>query len=159
MTRHGSAKAAAGDVTKRKAPKKTRTIAANDAAAQELAALRRLSRECASWAFGKGVGTRSALKSDEWKGRGLTRNMVEPLLAELKKGGAKNRRMDAPRDHHNQILTNAERVKLAEWILACAAGQEPKDRTKISAKVKEMLRARHSSNKQRGSISNPSLPA
>ena len=144
-----AAKAAVGGVTKPKTPIKIRTIAANDTAAQELAARRKLSRECALWAHGKGVGVKAALKEDEWKNRGLTRNMVQPLLTELNAGDSKNGRMDAPRDHHNQILTNAERLKLAEWILACAAGQDPKDRTQVSAKVKEMLRARHASNKSR----------
>jgi hypothetical protein len=32
--------------------------------------------------------------------------------------------------------------------LACADGQDPKDRTKISAKLREILRARHKRNKQ-----------
>ena len=34
-------------------------------------------------------------------------------------------------------------------MLACADGQAPKDRAAIAAKVKEMLRARHASNKHR----------
>ena len=45
--------------------------------------------------------------------------MVEPLLRELKAGGE----LDDDRDHHHQILTNNERSKLAQWILACADGQ------------------------------------
>ena len=146
---HNTSHTTTSGVTKRKAPPKIRTISANDAAAQELAARRKLARECALWAHGKGVGVKQALKEDEWKDRGLTRNMVQPLLTELKTGDVKNGRVYAPRDHHSQILTNAERLELAEWMLACAAGQDPKDRTKISAKVKEMLRARHASNKRR----------
>jgi hypothetical protein len=71
--------------------------------------------------------------------------MVEPYLRELKAG----RSIDYPRDHHRQILTNDERRKLAEWLLKCADGQDPKDRSKISAKVREMLRARHASNKKK----------
>jgi hypothetical protein len=71
--------------------------------------------------------------------------MVEPLLRELKANG----KISAERDHHHQILTNEERRKLAEWILSCADGNKPKDRTQISAKVREMLRARHASNKKK----------
>ena len=78
-----AAKAAAGGMTQPKAPPKIRTIAANDAAAQELAARRKLSRECALWAHGKGVGAKQALKEEEWKDRGLTRSMVQP------RGGAR----------------------------------------------------------------------
>jgi hypothetical protein len=126
----------------------TGSIAANDLAAQELAERRKLARAAAAWAYENEVGSKAALKNDQFKDRGLTYNMVEPLLKELKAGGTK-RRVDAPRDHHCQVLTNDERVKLAEWILACAAGQDPKDRTAVSAKVKEMLRARHASNKRR----------
>eukprot|EP00966_Prymnesium_polylepis_P310961 7184452-Prymnesium_polylepis.1 len=74
--------------------------------------------------------------------------MVQPLLTELKAGGAK-KRVDAPRDHPKQILTNQERRDLAAWLLACADGQDPKDRTAVSTKVREMLRARHASNKRR----------
>ena len=74
--------------------------------------------------------------------------MVEPLLKELKAGG-QMQRMDAPRDHPKQILTNDERYKLGAWLLACAAGQDPKTRIQISAKVKQMLRARRASNRRR----------
>lgn len=128
----------------------TGTIAANDAAAQELAERRKLARAAAAaaWAFESEVGSKAALKNECFKDRGLTYNMVEPLLKELKAGG-KKKRVDAPRDHHCQVLTNDERIKLAEWILACAADQNPKDRTAVSAKVKDMLRARHASNKKR----------
>ena len=53
----------------------------------------------------------------------VTRNMIEPLIRELKSTGGKF--LD-DRDHHNQVLTNNERIKLAEWILACGDGQKPK---------------------------------
>ena len=58
-----------------------------------------------------------------------TRNIVEPLLRQLKKTG----HIDDLRNHHHQILTNAKRRKLADWILACADGQDPKNRTQISS--------------------------
>ena len=134
--------------TTAKAPAKKRTIAANDEAARDLAARRKLACEAAQCAFANSVGSKKALKQDDFKDRGVTYNMVEPLLVELKAGGTK-KRMDAPRDHPKQILTNQERRDLAEWMLCCAAGQEPKDRAAVSAKVKEMLRARHASNKRR----------
>eukprot|EP00966_Prymnesium_polylepis_P279260 6451623-Prymnesium_polylepis.1 len=76
----------------------------------------------------------------------LTYNMVEPLLRELKKTGGV---LSDVRSHHSQILIDSERLKLAEWILACADGQDPKDRVSVSAKVIEMLRAHHKSTKQK----------
>lgn len=66
------------------------------------------------------------------------------MLTELK-AGDKEKRIDTVRDHHKQVLTNDERIKLAEWILACGDGQAPKDRTAVSAKVKAMLAARNKS--------------
>ena len=72
--------------------------------------------------------------------------MVEPLLRQLKANGKFD---DDSRDHHNQVLTNNERRKLAEWILGCADGQDPKNRVQISSKVKELLRARHRSNQKK----------
>lgn len=126
------------------------TIAANDEAARELAERRKLAKQCAEFAFNKPCGSKAALKDDQFKGKGLTYNMVEPLLKELKAGPKKNARVNATRDHQKQILTNDERIQLGEWILACAAGQVPKDRTAVSSKVKEMLRARQASNKARG---------
>ena len=45
--------------------------------------------------------------------------------------------------------TNAERRSLAAWITGSADGQVPKDRTKISTKIKEMLKARHKFNKDK----------
>ena len=37
------------------------------------------------------------------------------------------------RDHHSQILTNDERKKVAEWIIACAKGHKPKNRHEPAA--------------------------
>jgi hypothetical protein len=127
---------------------KPRDIKAMDEQARALAGRRKLARAAAQSAFENGVGAKAALKTDQFKDKGLTYNMVHPLIVELK-GAGKNVRLDAPRDHHNQILTNAERLALAEWVLACADGQQPKGRTEISAKVREVLLARHASNKRR----------
>ena len=144
----GARTGAAVAQTTAKAPAKKLTIAANDEAARDLAARRKLAREAAQWAFANGVGSKKALKQDDFKDRGVTYNMVEPLLVELKAGGTK-KRMDAPRHHPKQILTNQERLDLAEWMLSCAAGQEPKGRVAVSAKVKEMLHARHARRRRR----------
>ena len=38
---------------------------------------------------------------------------------------------------------------MAEWVLACADGQQPKGRREISVKVREVLLVRHASNKRR----------
>lgn len=67
--------------------------------------------------------------------------MVYPSLRKIKETGS----IAADRDHHHQVLTNAERRALAEWILASADGMDPKGRTQVSVKVREMLRARHAS--------------
>lgn len=53
------------------------------------------------------------------------------------------------RDHHNQIMTNDERLQLASWLLQCADGHMPKDRNEIAAKMRTMLRQRHAFNKRR----------
>ena len=67
----------------------------------------------------------------------------QPLLRQLKENGKFD---DDDRDHHAQILTNNERRKLADWILACVDGHNPKDRVQVSSKIKEILRARHKYN-------------
>lgn len=144
-------RAAAATAAKKaaKAAAKPYTTAARSEQAQALADRRDLARACAQAAYENGVGAKAAVKCEQFAGKGLTRNMVQPLLTELKAGGTKKRRVDAPRDHHKQILTNAERLALANWILACADGQQPKNRAQVSAKVREMLLARHGSNKKR----------
>ena len=75
--------------------------------------------------------------------------------SDVQYGGAASQKLAAKgsleivRDHAKQILTNDERHQLAQWILACADGQDPQDRTKVSAKIKELLLARHCSNKKK----------
>ena len=61
----------------------------------------------------------------EFKDKGLTKNMVHPLLVALKAAG-KDVPAQAPRDHHHQVLTNAERLALAEWILESAVNKVQK---------------------------------
>ena len=112
------------------AAKKSRTTAANDLEAVKLAERRKQSHAAAVWAHANEKGSKAACKSGQFGD--VTYNMVEPLLRELKANG----KISAERDHHHQILTNEERRKLAEWILSCADGQDPKDRTQISAKVR-----------------------
>ena len=144
----GRAAAAAAEMKAAAPAPRRRSTAAMDEYARAMAARRKLAHEAAQCAFENGVGAKAALNTDQFKGAGLTYNMVHPLLAELKAPG-KNVRVDAPRDHPKQVLTNAERLQLAEWILACADGQQPKDRVQVSAKVREILGSRHSSNKKR----------
>ena len=102
MPRTAAAPAAAAPVAANHGSN-TGSIAANDTAAQELAERRKLARAAAAWAFESKVGSKTALKDEQFKDRGLTYNMVEPLLKELKVGG-KKQRVDAPRDHHSQVL-------------------------------------------------------
>ena len=113
-----------------------------------MAERRKLARAAAAYAYEHGVGSKAALNSSQFSDCGVTYNMVEPLLKELKAGG-KMLRVDAPRDYPSQILTNGERIQLAEWIVACGKGQVPKNRSEMSNKVKNVLRARHASNKKR----------
>ena len=114
----------------------------------QLASRREQVKAAARWAFEKKCGSKRACHGEDspFKDMDLTYNMVEPLLRELKKTGGV---LSDVRSHHSQILIDSERLKLAEWILACADRQDPKDRVSVSAKVREMLRARHKSNKQK----------
>ena len=111
------ANAAAAAKKASRAAAKPHSIAAKDEQARVLAERRKLARAAAQAAFENGVGAKAVLKSDQFKERGLTYNMVHPFLVELN-GRGKNARLEAPRDHHKQILTT-ERLALADWILAC----------------------------------------
>ena len=125
--------------------KKVRTTVQLNAEAIFLCEKRKQAHAAAHWALENGKGSRAACASGRFGDvKVVTRNVVEPLLRELKEHG----KIADDRDHHHQILSNIERRKLAEWVLACADGQHPKDRTKISAKLREILRARHKRNKQ-----------
>ena len=126
-----------------------RTVAQNNEDARVLCERRKLVHAAARWAFDGGKGSKAAMKSGYFGvSPNVTRNMIEPLIRELKANNGKFM-AGGERDHHAQILTNTERRKLAAWILQCADGQDPKDRTKVSTKIKEMLRARHLDNKHR----------
>ena len=132
---------------------RVRTTAQLDREARALCERRKFAHQAARWAFENEKGSRAACNSGLFGDPAIvTRNIVEPLLRQLKATG-KN---EDHRDHKHQILTNVERQKLAAWILACADGQDPKDRTNISTKIRAMLKARHASNKSkkygRGSV-------
>ena len=72
-----------------------------------------MARAAVRWAFENNKGSRAACTSGLFGDpKVVTRNIVEPLLRQLKKTG----NIDGHRDHHHQILTNAERWKLADWI-------------------------------------------
>ena len=121
--------------------------AALDAAAKALVAKRKAAHDAARWCVENGKGAKAAVKSGLFgDAKVVTRNVIEPLRKQL----TDTRKFNVDdRDHHNQILTNVEREKLATWILGCADGQKPKDRVAISLKVRELLKARHAANKQR----------
>ena len=138
-----AAPAATPEATAETAAKKTRTVAALDAEARALFQRRTSAVAAAKWAHENKVGSRKACSTGKFGN--VTYNMVEPLLRELEQYGS----ISEDRDHAKQILTNDERRKLAEWILACGDGHNPKDRTQISAKVRQILKARHASNKKK----------
>ena len=125
---------------------RVRTTAQLDLEARELCERRNFAHQAARWAFENGKGSRAACNSGLFGDPAVvTRNIVEPLIRQLKETG----KIEDHRDHLHQILTNVERRQLATWILACADGQEPKDRTHIATKIKAMLKARHASNKRK----------
>ena len=125
---------------------RVRTTAQLDREARALCERRKFAHQAARWAFENEKGSRAACNSGLFGDPAVvTRSIVEPLIRQLKATG----KIEDHRDHSNQILTNVERRQLAAWILACADGQEPKDRTKISTKIKVMLKARHASNKRK----------
>ena len=126
--------------------KKEFTRAALDAEAKALANRRKITREAAWYAHEKKIGSKAALKTGLFgDATVVTYNMVEPSLRQIKDTG----KIADDRDHHSQILTNNERRKLAEWILACTDGHKLKDRSQVSSKIKEMLRARHKFNRSK----------
>ena len=123
-------------------PGGTLTTKAITEAAAELAARRKRIREAAFWCIENGTGGAKA-ESSELFGD-VTRNEVNPMIKKIRAG----KDIDL-RDHHLQIMTNKERLQVAEWILACADNQDPKDRTEVSVKIRQILRARHADNKRR----------
>ena len=125
-----------------------------DEEARALVSRRKMAHDAATYAYEKKVGSKAALKTGKFGGpEVVTYNMVEPLLRQLKQNGKFG---DDGRDHHAQILTNNERCKLAEWILACVDGHNPKDRVQVSSKIKEILRARHKYNSWQSASSSDS---
>ena len=97
---------------------KTYTNKALAAQARFLAERRKLRQAAVDWCREHGKGSKAAVKSGLFPG--VTRNMIQTALVAKKSV--------CIRDHHNQILTNEERHKLASWLLACADGNSPKDR-------------------------------
>ena len=84
-----------------------------------------MSHQAARWAFENEKGSRAACSSGLFGDPNVvTRNIIEPLIRQLKETGT----IEDHRDHQHQILANVERRKLAALILACADGQDPKDR-------------------------------
>ena len=82
----GSRKPAAGPPAKKLSTAVKLTIAANNEAARKLHELRSLARVAAKHAFHSNVGNKRTLQLDQFKDSELTRNMVQPLLTQLKAG-------------------------------------------------------------------------
>ena len=84
-------RAAAATAAKKaaKAAAKPYTTAARSEQAQALAERRDLARACAQAAYENGVGAKAAVKADQFAGKGLTHNMVHPLILELKRPAAR----------------------------------------------------------------------
>lgn len=139
-----AAEAAAAPPAQAERRQKKYTIRAHDEAARALAERRKMAQDAATWAYENDVGAKSACKQEQFEGL-VTYNMVQPLLKKLKE----SKSIAVVRDHHSQVLTNDERRELAKWILACADGQDPKDREQVSVKIKELLKARHACNKRK----------
>jgi hypothetical protein len=135
-------KPAAAAVKPAEKPKKVYTARAAQETAEKLAKRRERILEAARWCIETGKGGQAARSS------GLigdvTRNEVNPMVKKLRLGKPVHLR-----DHHSQILLNKERVQVAEWILACCDNQDPKDRTEVTEKIRQVLRARHADNKRR----------
>ena len=109
--------------------------------AQQRAAVQIQVNEAAAWCVAEEKGEAAAANSG-----------LFPLASRGKIRGALNRLGGAAeviRDHHNQLMTNEERKQVARWALLSADGQKPKDRAKVSDKIKLVLRARHKDNKAR----------
>lgn len=84
--------------------------------AKELAERRKLLEKAVDWCRETGRGARAAEKVGLFPG--VTRHMIEAVF--------RKKNTIVVRDHHCQILTNEERMKLASWLLQCADGHEPK---------------------------------
>ena len=111
-------------MTPEQAPKagKVRTTTQNNQDAKALSERRKLAHAAARWAFENRKGSRAACASGLFGDpKVVTRNIVEPLLRQLKETG----RIDDHRDHHHQILTNAERRKLADYTPPVGLSEGP----------------------------------
>jgi hypothetical protein len=111
-----------------------------NARAKERAAVLLDVNAAAAWCAANAAGATKALKTGRFAR--ATVGKVKKAVARLTKGAC-------VRDHHRQTLTNSERELLAEWLLNEANHHTPKTRSDISAKARELLKARHAYNKSK----------
>jgi len=98
-------------------------------------------QQAAAYVREKGVGVRAALATGHFPA--ATKGKVE---WELRRNPSND---DSARDANTQVLTNAERLKLASWILARADAHDPQTRHQISVQVRRLLSERYKFNKSR----------
>jgi len=96
-------------------------------------------RDAVAWCVSTGQGAKAAIKTGEFPF--ATVGKVRQAL--LHGSSAQDR------DHHLQLLTNLERIRVAEWALASADNHKPQNNTAISNKIRAVLRARHILNKKK----------
>ena len=130
-------------------PKASYTVKAITTKAEDLADHRERVAEAVAWCGANRRGARAAETHFKkiWGEGVVTYNMIQPILTRLNK---KSKAVVAARDHHLQLLTNDERLKVGAWIIQCADGQKPKDRTEVSEKIIEILKARARANREKG---------
>ena len=117
------------------------TVQARDARAIERAATVEDVRKAAEYCRANDVGVKAALAT------GLFPHATRSRVAgELQRHSSSQ---EVVRDANQQLLTNAERTKLAHWILTRADAHDPQNRRQISVKVRTMLGERHRFNKSR----------
>jgi len=124
---------------KRKAGQQSHTNKALTARAIEIVASREDVRDAVAWCASTGQGAKAAMR---------TGNFPHATLGKVRQALLQGSTA-CDRDHHLQILTNLERIRVAEWALACADNHKPQGNAAISEKIREVLRARHAANKKR----------
>jgi len=125
--------------SKPKPPRGHYTVHARDTRAEQRARVVEDVRRAAAHCRSHSVGVKAALATGHFPE--ATRGKV---AWELKRGTSDD---DSPRDANQQLLTNAERLKLASWVLARADVHDPQNRHQISVKVRAVLAERHRFNK------------
>ena len=97
-------------------PKASYTVKAITTKAEDLADHRERVAEAVAWCGANRRGARAAETHFKkiWGEGVVTYNMIQPILTRLNK---KSKAVVAARDHHLQLLTNDERLKVGAWII------------------------------------------